>query len=78
MLPFTPITEAYLESPWVEEEYPILATRLDEMEEGWRGFAFMDHAVIDKNAAWTEVNTLKTFDDGNSKTNTLYWVATRP
>ena len=38
----------------------------------------MAHAVIDKNVAWNEVNTLTSYDDGNSKTNTLYWVATRP
>ena len=34
--------------------------------------------VIDKAAAWTEVQTLATYDDGNTATNTLYWVATRP
>ena len=45
---------------------------------GWKGFIYMAHAVIDKNVAWNEVNTLTSYDDGNSKTNTLYWVATRP
>lgn len=45
--------------------------------QAWLGFVYMDHAVIDKEAAWEEVNTLTEFDDGNSKTNTLYWVATR-
>jgi hypothetical protein len=29
-------------------------------------------------AAWTEVNTLTAFDDGNSQTNAFWWVATRP
>lgn len=43
-----------------------------------QGFIYMAHAIIDKAAAWREVNTLTVFDDGNSKTNTLYWVATRP
>ena len=38
----------------------------------------MAHAIIDKISAWNEVNTLNEFDSGNSKTNTLYWVATRP
>src|SRR3546814_376704 len=46
--------------------------------QGWLGFVYMDHAVIDKEKAWEEVNTLTEFDDGNSKTNTLYWVATPP
>ncbi len=34
--------------------------------------------IIDKAAAWTEVQTLTAFDNGNTLTNTLYWVATRP
>ena len=38
----------------------------------------MAHAIIDPEAAWAEVQSLGGYDDGNSKTNTLYWVATRP
>jgi endo-1,3(4)-beta-glucanase len=38
----------------------------------------MAHGVIDANAAWTEAKTLTDYDDGNTKTNTLYWLATRP
>ena len=78
MLPFTPITEEYLQPDWISEEYPILSTAIASANEGWKGFIYMAHAVIDKNVAWTEVNTLTSYDDGNSKTNTLYWVATRP
>lgn len=43
-----------------------------------QGFIYMEHAIIAKAAAWAEVQTLTAFDDGNSKTNTLWWVATRP
>ena len=78
MLPFTPITEEYLQPDWISEEYPILSTAIGTSSEGWKGFIYMAHAVIDKNVAWNEVNTLTSYDDGNSKTNTLYWVATRP
>lgn len=52
---------------------PLLTSKLV-----WQGFIYMAHAIIDKAAAWREVSTLTVFDDGNSKTNTLYWVATRP
>ncbi len=38
----------------------------------------MEQAVIDKDSAWTAAQSLTEFDDGNSKTNTLYWIATRP
>jgi endo-1,3(4)-beta-glucanase len=39
---------------------------------------FMAHAILDPAAAWNEVQTLRGFDDGNTKTNTLWWIATRP
>ena len=78
MLPFTPITEELLEKKWIEEEYPILQTAISSAYVGWRGFIYMAHAVIDPEAAWQEVQTLEGYDDGNTKTNTLYWVATRP
>ena len=77
MLPFTPITEELLEKQWINEEYPILQTAIGAADDGWKGFIFMAHAIIDPNAAWEEAKTLNRFDDGNSKTNTLYWLATR-
>ncbi len=80
MLPFTPITASLLEPAWVEEEYPVVAEALDSptLAEGWRGFIYMTHAILDPVTAWDEVLTLEGHDDGNTLTNTLYWVATRP
>lgn len=80
MLPFTPVTEDLLEAAWIEEEYPVLETALDNpsIGEGWKGFVYMAHAVIDPAAAWNECQTLTGYDDGNTQTNTLYWLATRP
>ena len=82
MLPYTPMTETLLPKDWIEEEYPLLSTSLTRtnsvIEERWKGYVFMTHAIIDKNAAWTEVQSLNTFDNGNSRTNAYYWVATRP
>jgi endo-1,3(4)-beta-glucanase len=82
MMPFTPITEELLPAAWVREEYPVLRQVLtrttDPIGEGWKGFVYMDHAIIDREAAWAEVQTLRWYDNGNSKTNTLHWVATRP
>jgi len=79
MFPFTPITEQLLRKEWVQEEYPVLRDSLPHypVGEGWKGFVYMDHAILDKEAAWQEVQNLSIFDDGNTKTNTLYWVATR-
>ena len=46
--------------------------------EGWRGVVYMAHAILDPDAAWTEASGLGSYDDGNTRTNTLYWIATRP
>ncbi len=78
MLPFTPISEQLLRASWIEEEYPILVTAFDTADEAWRGYIIMAHGIIDKEAAWTEAQQLTTFDDGNTKSNTYYWLATRP
>jgi hypothetical protein len=38
----------------------------------------MAHAVIERDAAAAEIAKLTGYDNGNSRANTLYWVATRP
>ena len=78
MLPFTPISEELLDPDWIQEEYQILQTAIGSAVDGWKGFIYMAHAIIDPEAAWAEVQSLGGYDDGNSKTNTFYWVATRP
>ncbi len=80
-MPFTPMSEELLPRDWISQTYPIVSsafTRTEPvMNEGWRGLVYMAHAITDSAAAWNEVKTLQTFDDGNSRTNALYWVATR-
>jgi endo-1,3(4)-beta-glucanase len=80
MLPFTPISELLLRPEWIEEEYPVLATALasPELGDGWRGFIVMAHGILDPDEAWGEALTLSEYDNGNSHTNTLYWLSTRP
>ena len=78
MLPFTPISEELLRKEWITEEYPVLQPAIATASEGWKGFIYMAHGVIDKNAAWEEAKSLQSYDDGNTRSNTLYWLATRP
>ena len=78
MLPFTPISEELLREEWITEEYPVLVEAFNTADEGWRGYIIMAHAVIDSQAAWEEAQLLTSFDDGNTKSNTYYWIATRP
>ncbi|WP_050433517.1 glycosyl hydrolase [Chondromyces crocatus] len=78
MIPFTPVSEALLNPAWIQDAWPQMASAATSASQGWRGFMYMAHGVIDKNAAWSEASTLSSYDDGNSRTNTLYWLATRP
>lgn len=45
------------------------------VEEGWKGFMYMYRALTNPNDAWTKVQTLTGYDNGNSKTNSLAWVS---
>ena len=78
MLPFTPISEELLRESWIQEEYNILVQAFNSADEGWRGYIIMAHGIIDTNAAWAEAEALTSFDDGNTKSNTYYWLATHP
>lgn len=79
MLPFTPFTEQYLTGDWVKEEYPVvLASITPQITDEWKGFLWGDHAVIDASAAWDQIRNLNTFDGGNTRSNLMYFAATRP
>lgn len=46
--------------------------------QSWKGLIYMSQAISDPASAWTNAQTLTAYDSGNSPTNTLYWIATRP
>mmetsp|Transcript_23821 Transcript_23821/g.26430 ORF Transcript_23821/g.26430 Transcript_23821/m.26430 type:complete len:739 (+) Transcript_23821:12-2228(+) len=76
MLPFTPATELFLDdTDWVSESYEYLKTTNPNQE--WKAFILSFLAIINKPQAWNEVQQLTSWDGGNSRTNTYYWVATR-
>ena len=82
MMPFTPITEELLEHSFVAQEYPTLHDALTRKQglvtEEWRGFIALDHAVVDQAEALEEIRALSFFDAGNSLSNSLYWIFSRP
>jgi len=79
MMPFTPATEDLLARAWIADATTqIAAAASGETSDGWKGFMTMAKAVVDPSAALAESRALTSYDDGNSKTNTLYWIATRP
>ena len=60
------------------EKHVAIEEAFNTADEAWRGYIIMAHAVIDSQAAWDEAQLLTSFDDGNTKSNTYYWIATRP
>jgi len=82
-LPFTPVTELLLAPcAWAAADYAQAAMALSRpsppIQEGWRGLLIMMRAVAgDQRAAWADAASLTAYDDGNTKSNTLWWIATR-
>ncbi len=78
MIPFTPVSEELLASTWVAAtKGQFLAAAASISEPGWQSFMVMAEAIVDPDAARPKLEAFSTFDDGNSRTNTLYWAATR-
>lgn len=82
MIPFIPISEELLRPSWISEEYNVLSEAYNRpdppLSEGWKGYIIMAHAILDPTAAYEEALQLTSYDDGNTKSNTLYWISTRP
>jgi endo-1,3(4)-beta-glucanase len=82
MMPYTPASEYYMTLDWVVEEYPYLLrtynSSMPPPTEPWMGIMYGSEAVIDPVSAQAHLTKLTEWDNGNSLTNMLYWVATRP
>eukprot|EP01130_Rhizamoeba_saxonica_P008635 TRINITY_DN3490_c1_g1_i1.p1 TRINITY_DN3490_c1_g1~~TRINITY_DN3490_c1_g1_i1.p1 ORF type:complete len:718 (-),score=125.81 TRINITY_DN3490_c1_g1_i1:56-2209(-) len=82
MLPYVPVSEELLRKSWMTYDWKVLKKALDDpsLTEEWRAYVLEAMAIIDKEKAWKLVQTIgeDAFDKGNSRTNTYWWVATRP
>merc|ERR1712187_158246 len=78
-IPLTSVTGELFKSSYVSQEYQNVLAGLGEVEMAWRGFVVADHAIIDPTAAWKEAQNLFSpeLDAGLSKSQVLYWIATR-
>jgi len=77
-MPVTPITEVWLRPEWLASTQKVWGTAMDTATEQWRGILLMMAAINQPDDAWKNAHLLKLFDNGNSLTNVLYWIATRP
>ena len=47
------------------------------MQDEWKSLIYIDHAVVDRDKAWDQVKATSGFGPGGSKSNSLFWVASR-
>lgn len=89
LLPITPISEAVYDVDWVQEFYPSLAKSCEAddrcAEQGWSILQYTSESVLGQRQKALE-NSLKLTDrsftsaggNGQSMTNTIWFIATRP
>ncbi|PVV02055.1 hypothetical protein BB560_003504 [Smittium megazygosporum] len=91
MLPFTPVTFSMLNRTWIQKAWPTIQSRTiysgSRIIDEWKGFMYMAGLYGVSNPPLNQYNScqvnniklgirnLKAYDDGNSKTNTLWWTA---
>lgn len=78
VLPVTPATEDLLPPAYVRDQLEQLLPLWDETPAEWRAFTTAARAIVDPDAAAKDLEQIDSFDDGNSRTNMLHWIATRP
>jgi len=80
LLPITAVSEWSVDADWVTNMYPWAATEIPNANVGdsWKGYVYMARAVIDPWSAFKQAKGLNGFDNGNSNSNVLYWISTRP
>lgn len=48
------------------------------MQDEWKSHIFTIHAIINRELAWREILRMDNFGTGGSKSNSLFWAASRP
>lgn len=78
-IPVTSITGELFSREYVTNEYPAIFGARTEIDMAWRGYVVCDFAIIDPNQAWQAAIDLfsPTLDSALSKSQVLYWIATR-
>ncbi|KAL2335312.1 hypothetical protein Fmac_016525 [Flemingia macrophylla] len=80
LLPIMPISEAlFSDVDYVIElvEWVLTDLNREGVEDAWKGYVYALLALYDNEGALKKVKGLKSFDDGNSLTNLLWWIYSR-
>lgn len=81
VLPVVPVMErVFSDVGFAKEVVEWVSPALERADagEGWKGFAYALEAVYDKKSAVGKLKKLKKHDDGNSLSNLLWWIYSRP
>jgi len=90
LMPVTPVMESYLEPDWVAKQFPAYKKACDSdpicLKSGFSWQVCLEQAVIDTAQALACLESLPSDafssanagSNGNSLTNSLHWIATRP
>eukprot|EP00977_Amphora_coffeiformis_P004556 scaffold982_cov169-Amphora_coffeaeformis.AAC.9 len=78
-IPVTSVTGDLFSKDFVSEEITYAMRPVENVEMAWRGYVVADTAILDPNKAWKEAQNLFSpeLDSGLSKSQVLYWIATR-
>ncbi|KAJ1933223.1 hypothetical protein EC988_009194, partial [Linderina pennispora] len=79
-LPYTPATALLLKRSWVADIWPKYLQKVAENAETepWREIIELAGAVDDKQRTFQRTAHITSHDDGNSASNSYYWIATAP
>ncbi|KAJ1818808.1 hypothetical protein LPJ60_004120 [Coemansia sp. RSA 2675] len=77
-LPYTPAMALLLKRQWVADIWPKFLEKVarDSETESWREMINLTYAVVDKEATKERTIKVTEHDDGNSASNSYYWIAT--
>jgi endo-1,3(4)-beta-glucanase len=79
-IPVTAVTGDLFSRPFVSEEIAHAFRPVKDIEMAWRGYVISASAIFDPIQAWQDAQDLFSpeLDSGLSKSQVLYWIATRP
>ena len=75
LLPMTIASEELIDGAWVTDAWP--AMQAAGGGDDWRGLMTMAHAIVDPAGGYSALTALNGIESGNSRSNMLYWAATR-
>ncbi|OMJ24232.1 Endo-1,3(4)-beta-glucanase 1 [Smittium culicis] len=77
LLPYTPISFELLSKEWLNNAWDTIKTRVynqKKVSDEWSGLIQMAGAIVDSSINSKTFEGIKSYDNGNSKSNALWWI----